>query len=83
MSNHQAVNKQKYNWRLENVAKCLCEFDKILKSFFSKVVVADAVIPTAIKSFQEYMSGPVTEVSTLITIENSRSVGLGNIHKKW
>ena len=52
MSNHRAVNKQKYNWRLENVARCLCDFDKILKSFFSKVVVADAIIPTAIKSFQ-------------------------------
>ena len=68
---NRVLDKSKHKWRMENVASALCEFDVILSSFLSKIAVADQVIPSAIKTFQEYMSVTVTDSNTILQVEKS------------
>ena len=76
-SKYSILIKSSKSWKKVTVANCLCEFDSLLKSFFLKAptAIAQAVIPSCIKSFQEYMDVTVTEVRTLIiTEETSKAV---------
>ena len=69
LTKYRALDRCKRAWRVENVANSLCEFDTLINSVLNTVAVSKAVVPAAIKSFQDFMNGPVTDTSTLIEAE--------------
>jgi len=71
VSKYRVLQNVKHHYHLDNVVDILWELYDLVIHHNSNMATTTNVIPTSIKSFIEYMVGPVTEIKTLLENESS------------